>query len=77
MNDEMIRLYDADNGAEAAMIREELAANDIRVYIDNLPSPLDGLTTMGQGTPIFVNEADYDRAQAILDEYLIGKDDSD
>ncbi|MFA7237787.1 MAG: DUF2007 domain-containing protein [Phycisphaeraceae bacterium] len=77
MSNEMVKLYDAENGAEAELIREELAANDIRAFVDNMPSPLDGLTSMGQGTPIFVNARDFDRAEAILDEYLVGDEDED
>lgn len=77
MSNDMVRLYDADNTAEAELIREELANHDIEAYIDDMPSPLDGLSTIGQGTPIFVKAEDLQRAQAIVDEYLIGEGDEE
>jgi len=69
MNDP-VKLYDADNAAEAELIREDLQEHDIEAMIDNQPSPLDGLTSMGQGTPVFVSRSDYDKASQVLDRYL-------
>jgi len=65
-----VKLYDADNGAEAELIREDLIEHGIEATTDNQPSPLDGLTSMGQGTPVFVDKSDYDKASEVLDRYL-------
>jgi len=69
MNDP-VKLYDADNAADAELIREDLEEHGIEAMIDNQPSPLDGLTSMGQGTPVFVSRSDYDKASEVLDRYL-------
>lgn len=76
MNDP-VKLYDADNGAEAELIRENLEEHGIESIIDNTPSPLDGLTAMGQGTPVFVSRSDYDKASDVLDRYLKHQKDDD
>jgi len=61
-----VQVYDAANGAEAALIRAELAEHDIEAFIDTTPSPLDGLTFMGQGTPVFVRSEDAEKARRIV-----------
>jgi hypothetical protein len=76
MNDP-VKLYDADNGAEAELIREDLEAHGIEAMVDNTPSPLDGLTAMGQGTPVFVSRDDYDKASDMLDRFLKHQKDDD
>ena len=71
------KLYDADNGAEAELIREDLEEHGVEAMVDNMPSPLDGLTAMGQGTPVFVSRSDYDKASQVLDRYLKHQRDDD
>lgn len=68
MNGEPVKVYDADNGPQAELIREALEAADIDATIDTTPSPLDGLTAMGQGTPIFVGRNDLKRARDVIVE---------
>ncbi len=65
-----VKVYDANNAADAELIREQLANAEIECYIDATPSPLDGLTAMGQGTPIFVDESQYNHAIEVVNNWL-------
>jgi hypothetical protein len=68
MNGEPTKIYDADNGAEAEVLREALEAEGIDAALDLTPGPLDGLTAMGQGVPIYVGANDLEKARAIIRE---------
>lgn len=70
MNGEPVKVYDADNGVQAELLRSALEAAGIEATVDNTPSPLDGLTAMGQGTPIFVGANDATQARQVIDEAL-------
>lgn len=70
MSDAMITIYTAPDFAEAQMIREALAEADIEAFVDQTPSPLDGLNAMNQGTPVMVEEKDVEAAQRIVAEFL-------
>jgi hypothetical protein len=70
MLNDPVKVYDANNGAEAEMIREQLAEADVEAVVDTTPSPLDGLTAMGQGTPIFVDRSVAEKARQIIDNSL-------
>ena len=70
MNGQPVKVYDAANGIEAELLREALAAEDIDATIDTIPSPLDGLTAMGQGVPVFVGTEDATLAQDIIERAL-------
>ncbi len=66
----LAKVFDADNGAEAELIREALEAAGLSVTIENQPSPLDGLTAMGQGTPVYVAADQVDQANAIIGKFI-------
>ncbi len=70
MNGEPVKVYDAENGPAAELLREALEAEGIEAAIDTIPSPLDGLTAMGQGTPIFVGAHDAERALEVINTAL-------
>ena len=38
--------------------------------MDNTPSPLDGLTAMGQGTPVFVPSDKAEPAELVIEKWL-------
>lgn len=65
-----VHVFDADNMAEAELLREELNAAGISARIDSTLSPLDGLTSMGQGTPVYVDAADADQAARIIEQFV-------
>ncbi len=77
MNGEPVKVFDAANGIEAELLRAALVAADVDATIDTTPSPLDGLTAMGQGVPVFVGADDVDRAIEIIDEAMTEHDDGD
>ncbi len=70
MLNDPVKVYDADNAADAELIRGQLADADIEAVVDATPSPLDGLTSMGQGTPIFVDRSAYDQARQVIDQWF-------
>lgn len=70
MNGEPVKVYDAENGPAAELLREALEAEGIEAAIDTIPSPLDGLTAMGQGTPVFVGANDTQRALEVIEKTL-------
>jgi hypothetical protein len=66
----LIKVYEAPNEAVAEMIREQLEEADIRATIDPIAAPLDGLTSMGQGTQVFVMDDDGPKARQVIDQWL-------
>ncbi len=69
MSHDFMKVYDASNAAEAELIREAMQAAGIRAYIDTTPSPLDGLTAMGQGIAILVDGEQADEARKVIDDF--------
>jgi len=69
MLNDPVKVFDADNSADAELIREQLESAEIEAVVDATPSPLDGLTAMGQGTPIFVDRPNRERARQIIDQW--------
>jgi hypothetical protein len=70
MADQLFNVYTAPTFSEAEMIHQALEDAGIRAFIEPTPSPLDGLSSIGQGTPIMVSDADADAAQRVLQEFL-------
>lgn len=77
MSDRQVKVYDADHGAQAEMLREALADADIPAFVEDIPSPLDGLTSMGQGTPIFVDEDHATKARQVIERFFADRSESD
>lgn len=73
---DLVRVYDADNAIEAELIREELEEAGIIARIDATPSPLDGLVSMGQGTPIYVHASVAEKATRIIEQFTEESPDS-
>ena len=69
MSQNYVKIYDASNTAEAEMIRQAMEEAGIRAYIDTTPSPLDGLTAMGQGIPVLVEGDKADEAVNVIEEF--------
>jgi hypothetical protein len=69
MSDELVKVYDATNAAEAELIREALQEAGIHAYVGNIPSPLDGLTAMGQGIAILVSEDRLEDAGKVIENF--------
>lgn len=70
MADQLFNVYTAPTFNEAEMIHQALEDAGIRAFIEQTPSPLDGLTSIGQGTPVMVSDADADSAQRVLQEFF-------
>lgn len=70
MSQSLMTIYTAPEYAEAEMIHEALEAEGVESFIDPTPSPLDGLNSMGQGTPIMVNSEDAERARRVIETFL-------
>jgi hypothetical protein len=64
------KVFDADNMAEAELIREALEEAQIDARIEDQVSPLDGLTAMGQGTPIYVPADQLAQAEEVIDKFV-------
>jgi hypothetical protein len=64
------KIYVAPDSVTAAMIRDWLVEAGIECELDLQPSPLDGITTMGQGVPMFVPAEKYEHAMAAIEEYF-------
>jgi hypothetical protein len=56
MSQDYVKVYDAVDAAEAELLREALADAGIKAYIDNIPSPLDGLLAMARASPSWWTE---------------------
>lgn len=67
---ELVQAYSADNMAQAELIRQELEAAGIEAVVRSTPSPLDGLTSIDQGTPILVRVADAKRAEKVVEAFF-------
>lgn len=70
MSDDLITVYEAIHLAEAEAIHQALETEGIRAYVEQTPSPLDGLTTIGEGTEVMVLQDDETRARQIVERYL-------
>lgn len=70
MADQLFNVYTAPTFSEAEMIHQALEAAGIRTFIEQTPSPLDGLNSINQGTSVMVNADDADNAQRVLKEFL-------
>lgn len=68
--DNLVKVYEARHEAEAHMIHEALDAAGIEAYVEQTPSPLDGLTTIQEGTEVQVRAADANRAVQIIETFL-------
>jgi len=64
------KVYVAPDSATAAMLRDWLVEGDIPCEIDLQPSPLDGITTMGQGVPLFVPADRQNDAMTAIEEFF-------
>lgn len=64
------RVYVAPDSATAAMIRDWIAETGIECMMDLQPSPLDGISTIGQGVPLFVPAERYDEAIKSIEEFF-------
>lgn len=70
MSDDLITVYEAIHLAEAEAIHQALEAEGIRAFVEQTASPLDGLTTIGEGTEVMVLQDNEARARQIIDRYL-------
>ena len=70
MSDDLVSVYQAGDLPLAELIRQRLEDEGIEAFIDPTASPLDGLTTINQGTHIFVRQPDAQRAQNVVEEFL-------
>ncbi|QNN25088.1 DUF2007 domain-containing protein [Planctomycetales bacterium ZRK34] len=70
MADQLFTVYTAPTFNEAEMIHQALEEAGIRAFIEQTPSPLDGLNSINQGTPVMVNDNDADAARDIVNAFL-------
>lgn len=80
MSDTLFTVYTAPTFSEAEMIHQALDEAGISAFIEQTPSPLDGLNTINQGTPVMVREDDAEEARRVVDAFLTeraGDDDDD
>jgi hypothetical protein len=73
MSQDYVKVYDAVDAAEAELLREALADAGIKAYIDNIPSPLDGLLAMGQGIPVMVDGEQRGPAVRVIEQWAAGR----
>lgn len=74
INDDIVTIYQAQTLAEAEMFADQLADADIRSFIANDESPLDGLTSAEQGVIVSVLGRDVDRARAVAESFVAEHD---
>jgi len=70
MSDQLVTVYNAPSYSEAEMVHQKLGDAGIKSFVEPTPSPFDGLTAAGQGTPIMVGEDDYAEAERIVKAFL-------
>jgi len=70
MQDDIVVVYQADSLAEAKMVSDRLSEENIASFIDNVTSPLDGLTAAEQTIEVRVRHEDTGQAQRIIDEFI-------
>jgi len=70
MSDELVVVYEAIDLPQAEMVHQALEAAGIDAWVEQTPSPLDGLTVMNQGTHVRVRQDDAGRAQQRIAEFL-------
>ena len=68
--DSLVKVYEANNAMEAQMLHQRLAEEGINAYVEQTPSPLDGLTAINEGTEVQVRAADAVRAIHIVERFL-------
>jgi hypothetical protein len=71
---DLISVFEAINMAEAEMINAALKGAGIEAFIEKTPSPLDGLTAIGEGTEVMVREEDEEKALQVIEDYLAEMD---
>lgn len=76
-NDDLVSVFEAMNMAEAQMIADALKAAGISSLVEQTASPLDGLTSIGEGTEVRVKAEDEDRAIQLIEDYLAEMDMND
>ncbi len=73
MQDDIVVIYTANSLQEAKMLSDRLSEDSIDSFIDNVTSPLDGLTAAEQSVQVRVRQDDVDAAQRIVDEFMSEK----
>jgi hypothetical protein len=67
---DVLVIYIADDLPQAELIRQHLEGKKIDAFVERTASPFDGLTNIGQGTPIMVRSEDAARARQAIMHYL-------
>lgn len=70
MSDDLVSVYQADDLFQAELIHQRLADAGIDAFVEPTASPLDGLTTINQGTDVMVREDDAPQAKQIIEGFL-------
>ena len=73
MPDDLFTIYEAATFAEAESIHQTLADEGVDAWVEQTPSPLDGLTNIGEGTEIMIRQHDEQKARRIIERYLAEK----
>jgi len=71
---DLVSVFEAINMAEAEMINMALKAAGIQAAVEKTASPLDGLTSIGEGTEVMVREEDEEKALQVIEDYLAEMD---
>ena len=74
MSDDLVSIYEAESFADAELIHQYLQDEGIDAWVDQTPSPLDGLNTAHQSPHIRVRESDARRAGEMIQSYLADRD---
>lgn len=70
MQEDMVSIYEAQTLAEAKLFSDRLTAEGIANHLDNVDSPLDGLTLAEQTIRVMVLPEHERRARSILKHFL-------
>lgn len=68
--DFQVNVYESATMGEAELVRQSLEQAGIEAMIDQMPSPLDGLSAIHQGTSVLVRPSDEKRASAVVREWM-------
>ncbi len=73
MADDLVDIFEAENVMEAQLLSSRLEEANIKSFIDNDDSPLDGLTAGDQMVIVRVLPKDAPAARKLADEFLAEK----
>lgn len=65
-----VNVYEANDMGEAELVHQALGRAGIEATIDQIPSPLDGLTPINQGTSVLVRPSDAKRAAEVVRDWM-------